>query len=76
VQGVNRAQLLLWLEQRPFLPFRVVMTDGGVLDIWHPDQLIVSKTIAVVGRRATAQVVAERDVTNSLLHVIRLEPLD
>lgn len=52
------------------------MTDGGVLDVWHPDQLIVSKTTAVVGRRATAQVVAERDVTNSLLHVIRLEPLD
>jgi len=32
--------------------------------------------VAYVGRRATAQVVAERDVTISLLHVIRLEPLD
>jgi len=73
---VNRAQLLLRLDERPFLPFRIVMTDGGVLDIWHPDQVIVSKTTAVVGRRATAQVVAERDITISLLHVIRLEPLD
>ena len=73
---MNRAQLLLWLYERPFQPFRIVMTDGGVLDIWHPDQLIVSKTIAVVGRRATIQVMAERDVTISLLHVIRLEPID
>jgi hypothetical protein len=73
---VNRVQLLLRLDERPFLPFRIVMTDGGVLDIWHPDQLIVSKTTAIVGRRATAQVVAERDLTISLLHVIRLEPLD
>jgi len=73
---VNRIQFLLRLDQRPFLPFRIVMTDGGVLDIWYPDQLIVSKTTAVVGRRANAQVVAERDVTISLLHVVRLEPLD
>jgi hypothetical protein len=73
---VNRVQFLLRLDERPFLPFRIVMTDGGVFDIWHPDQLIVSKTTAIVGRRATTQVVAERDVTISLLHVTRLEPLD
>ena len=73
---MNRIQILLRLDERPFLPFRIVMTDAGVLDICHPDQMIVSKTTAIVGRRATAQVVAERDVTISLLHVIRLEPLD
>jgi hypothetical protein len=73
---VNRAQLLIRLDDRPFLPFRIVMTDGGVLDIFHPDQLVVSKTTAIVGRRATAQVVAERDITISLLHIVRLEPID
>ncbi len=73
---MNSAELFRWLRGVPFEPFRIVMTDGGVLDIWHPDQLFVLKTVAYVGRRATAQVVAERDVTISLLHVIRLEPLD
>jgi hypothetical protein len=73
---VNSAELFRWLRARPFGPFRIDMSDGGVLDIFHPDQLFVLKTMAHVGRRATTRAVAERDVTNSLLHVIRLEPLD
>ncbi|HEX3151916.1 MAG TPA: hypothetical protein VHR66_27840 [Gemmataceae bacterium] len=73
---MNSAHLTHWLDQRPFEPFRIVMTDGGVLDIFHPDQIILFKTTAHVGRRATAQFIAERDITIALLHVIRLEPLD
>jgi hypothetical protein len=73
---MNAAQLRHWLDQRPFAPFRIVMTDGGVLDIFHPDQMMLAKTTARVGRRATAQFIAERDITIALLHVIRLEPLD
>jgi len=72
---VNSAELQRWLRDRPFEPFRIVMSDGGVLDVFHPDQIVVLKTLAYVGRCATAREVAERDITISLLHVVRLEPL-
>jgi hypothetical protein len=73
---VNSARLLLWLAVRPFRPFRIVMSDSGVIDVFHPDQLIPSKTTAVVGQRASASRVSNRDITISLLHIVRLEPLD
>lgn len=73
---MNWAHLLRLLAYRPFRPFRIVMTDGGCLDVFHPDQLLPSRTTAVVGRRASTTAVSERDVTISLLHVVRLEPLD
>jgi hypothetical protein len=73
---VNSAQLLEWLRVRPFQPFRIVMTDGGCLDIFHPEQVIPFRGTAIVGRRTTAAGPTSRDVNISLLHVIRLEPLD
>lgn len=72
---MNATEIRRWLAPRPFEPFRIVMTDGGVLDVFHPDQMIVFKTLAYVGRCVTAREVAERDITVSLLHVVRLEPL-
>jgi hypothetical protein len=53
-----------------------VLTDGAALNIFHPDQVVPFRGTAVVGRRATADAINERDVTISLLHVVRLEPMD
>jgi hypothetical protein len=72
---VNSAQLDIWLSRRPFEPFRIVMSDSGVIDVFHPDQVIPLKTTALVGRRATGHDVAERDITIALLHIVRLEPI-
>jgi hypothetical protein len=72
---VNSTELNRWVRALPFWPFRIVMSDGGILDVFHPDQMIVLKTLAHVGRCATARDVSERDITISLLHVVRLEPL-
>jgi hypothetical protein len=72
---VNSAQLAVWLGRRPFEPFRIVMSDSGVIDVYHPDQVIPLKTTALIGRRATPHDVAERDVTIALLHIVRLEPI-
>jgi hypothetical protein len=52
------------------------MTDGETLIIFHPDQIIPSRGTAIIGRRATPDAVNERDITISLLHVVRLEPIE
>jgi hypothetical protein len=73
---VNSAELVRWLQTKPFGAFRIVMTDGSCLDIFHPDQVIPSKGTAKVGRRVSLSSINERDITISLLHVIRIEPID
>ena len=73
---MNSSELFRWLRAKPFRPFRIVMTDGASIDIFHPDQLIPFKGTAMVGRRGSLSSINERDVAISLLHVIRLEPID
>ncbi len=65
------------LQQQPFEPFRLVMTDGMGYDIRHPDLLWVGKRLAMVGLVGQpGQTFFERAVRVDLLHVIRLEPLE
>ena len=33
-----------WLDNDPFVPFRVVLTSGGVFDVTSPYQLAIGKT--------------------------------
>jgi len=35
---MTQADLLEQLRQRPFLPFRIQVSDGTSHDIYHPDQ--------------------------------------
>lgn len=45
---MTRADLLNRLNDRPFSPFRVHVSDGAVLEIKHPMMVIVGKTTAVL----------------------------
>jgi len=73
---VNSSEFFRWLRAKPFAPFRIVMTDGSALEIFHPDQVVPFKGTALVGRRVSLASLNERDISISLLHVIRLEPID
>ncbi len=65
------------LQQRPFIPFRIVLTDGRAYEIRHPDLLLLGKRSAVVDLVGDpAGTVYDRYVTIALLHITRLEPLD
>ena len=64
------------LRQQPFLPFRIVLTDGACYDIRHPELLWVGQRTAFVGLTGdAAQIFFERNVKIDLLHVTRVEPL-
>jgi hypothetical protein len=63
-------------RRQPFLAFRVVMTDGAVFDIRHPDLIWVGRRSAMIGLTGQpGQEFYERSVQVALLHVIRLEPI-
>ncbi len=65
------------LRQRPFEPFRLVMSDGEGYDIRHPDLLWVGQRMAYVGLTGQpGQTFFERSVKVNLLHIVRTEPLD
>ena len=64
------------LKHQPFEPFRLVMTDGGSYEIYHPDLLMIGQRTAVVGLVGDAgKEFFERSVKVDLLHVVRLEPI-
>jgi hypothetical protein len=67
------------LKTSPFIPFRIYMTDGKILDVRHPDYVLID-------RRGRVAMVYEADNPESrtytsyaqitLIHVTRTEPLE
>jgi hypothetical protein len=76
IHRMSPQELTETLKQRPFEPFRIVMTDGQSYDIRHPDLLMVGTRAAIVGLTGQpGQTHFERSVKVDLLHIIRIEPL-
>ncbi len=65
------------LRGRPFVPFRLTLTDGRTFDVHHPDLVIVGTGVVIIGipQAGTDDPFMERSVTVSLLHVVSAEPL-
>jgi hypothetical protein len=65
------------IKQKPFEPFRIVLTDGTGYEIHHPDLLLVGRRTATVGLTGQpSQTFYERTIKVDLLHVIRIEPIE
>jgi hypothetical protein len=73
---MRREEIRNELHKEPFVPFRLVMTDGKTFDIRHPELLMVGRRTATVGLTAKPED-DYYDLTAivDLMHVIRLEPL-
>jgi hypothetical protein len=65
------------LRRRPFLPFRLHISDGTVFDITHPELLLVSPDSAVVGLPSEKYPFPQVDRYQivDLAHIVRLEPV-
>jgi hypothetical protein len=72
--------LLRFIRKQPFEPFRMMLTDGRTYEIKHPDLAMVGRSSVVVGvptiQRDPDQLIADRMVTVSLLHIMELEPIE
>lgn len=58
-------------RQRPFVPFRLLTTDGRTHDVRHPDQALVLRTRATLPQPGEADQVAERSEHLALIHTVR-----
>jgi hypothetical protein len=74
---VSSDDLLTFTKKQPFEPFRVCLTDGTAYEVRHPDMVIVARRTIAIGIPADqGQAVADRIITASILHVVRVEPID
>jgi hypothetical protein len=63
------------LTQRPFKPFRLVMSSGETYEVRHPEMAMLTRTSILVGIGETRHGVPAEFKICSLLHVATIEPL-
>lgn len=69
--------ILQALSQRPFEPFRLLISDGTHYDVRHPDLVMVGLGSLVIGVPAAGQPkLYERYETIGLAHVVKMLPLE
>lgn len=64
------------LTQRPFKPFRLVMSSGQTYDVRHPEMALLTRTDMLVGIDVADDGVPAEFKICSLLHVTAIEPLN
>jgi len=62
------------LRQRPFRPFRVVMSSGEAYEIRHPQMAFLTQTDIIVGVRELEEGIPEEFRICPLLHVTAIQP--
>lgn len=63
------------LSQRPFKPFRVVMSSGLAYKVKHPEMALLTRSSLLVGVDDAVDGVPAEFRICSLLHVAAVEPL-
>ena len=47
------AEVLMILRETPFDPIRIHVSDGKHYDVYHPDQVLVTQRMLLIGIRTT-----------------------
>ena len=74
---MNYRELHGWLDAEPFVPFRLVMTNGRAFEIRSPSMLWPGRDMVLVGLpdNPAEPDIPSQHVTVSMLHIIQVEPL-
>ncbi len=74
---MTRSDLLPYVRQKPFRPFRLVLSEGTAYEVRHPDLIMVGRDGVVIGQsKDPEQDFFDTTVLIDLWHVVRLEPLE
>jgi hypothetical protein len=74
---MTRSDLLARVRQKPFRPFRLIVSEGGIYEVRHPEAVIVARDHAIIGvSKDPEQDFFDSTVLIDLFHVVRLEALD
>ncbi len=66
------------VRRRPFVPFRLTLTEGSSYEVRHPELCMVGRRSAVLGLTSpnSTDTLFERSLTVDLLHVVKIELLE
>jgi hypothetical protein len=68
-------QLFEAIRFRPFVPFRLHISDGTAYDVRHPDAIMVTRRAAYLALPGDADQIPQRALIVALVHITRLEEL-
>ncbi len=63
------------LQQRPFKPFRLIMSSGQSYEVRHPEMAMLTRTDLLVGIDEAEDGIPAEFKICSLLHVTAIEPI-
>ena len=74
---MNTKEVIAQLEEKPFLPFAALTTDGRRYEVKHPENARVAESglLLIFQPSEDPEAQIQRPVTLSLLHVTNLEPI-
>jgi hypothetical protein len=74
---MTRQDLAKRVKQRPFVPFRLVLTEGTAYEVRHPEQIMLARDSVVIGvpGQAEEEGFFETTVLVDVFHIVKLEPL-
>ena len=73
---MSPSELLPLIRRRPFIPFRIHLSDGVVYEIHHPEMVMIGVASATIGFPEREEVpIYTRTEIIALRHIVRLEPL-
>jgi hypothetical protein len=69
--------LLKAVRARPFIPFRLLLTNGESLEVGHPEMCMPGARSTVIGMPSSSKPLPVIDSYSivDLLHIVRLEPI-
>jgi hypothetical protein len=72
---IRAIELKRRMEDQPFKPFRVCITDGKTYDITNHDSMFVKRNAVLIGIDVDANSLAERFVECAIIHITRIEDI-
>ena len=70
---ITASEIKARMTARPFVPFRVCLSDGKTDDISNHDRMFLSRHCVSIGVGLDAGGIAERSVRCAILHITRIE---
>lgn len=64
------------LAERPFKPFRLIMSSGQAYEVRHPEMALLTKSDILVGVDIQEDSVPAEFKVCSMLHVTAVEPME
>ncbi len=63
------------LRRQPFQHFRVLLFDGSVHEVRHPEMALLTRREVIIAMPQSARRLPSRTVICDLRHVTRIEPI-